>query len=432
MDMIVSPHPLAGSVAAMPSKSMAHRLLTLSALCSGITDLNCTDFSADIVATLRCLQALGAPAMRTKDGLRMVPVTRGGVRKGALLDVGESGSTLRFLLPVACALGRGATFVGQGRLAKRPLSPLAEQLEEHGVTLVDLGSFPLEVTGQLKPGTFFLPGSISSQFVSGLLMAAPLMDGDTTVVVREPVESRSYIGLTIDALASFGVTVIEQRAIVNDSPCRIYRVGASEQLVSPGACVVEGDWSNAAFWLAAGSFDHTPLCVTGLNLQSNQGDRAIMAALSLMGARVGRSAGIAAVSRETPHAHNLDVSGIPDLVPPLAAVAATAPGTTRLSNAARLRLKESDRLQSVSQAITNMGGKACIEGDDLLIEGVDHLSGGVVDACNDHRIAMMAAVCAAYATEPTTICGAQCVSKSYPGFFDDFRALGGIAYPHKE
>ncbi len=432
MDVRIDPHPLEGSLAAIPSKSMAHRLLVLSALSDGITDLTCPATSQDIEATIRCLRSLGAPAARTRTGWRMVPLAVGGVRANARLDAGESGSTLRFLLPVVAALGRGASLTGRGRLAERPLAPLDEQLVAHGASLSQWGRFPLVVSGTLRPGVFELPGSVSSQFASGLLMAAPLMDGDVEVLVSEPVESRGYIDLTVAALAGFGVRVREARRSIDGMTYRSYAIDADARLVTPGTCTVEGDWSNAAFWLAAGALGPTPLSVTGLDARSRQGDRAMLAALSLLGARVGRGAGIVAASRDALHAHTIDVSGIPDLVPPLAAVASVANGTTRLANAGRLRLKESDRLSTVCQAIRALGGRAATEGDDLLVTGVPTLAGGTVDAANDHRIAMMAAICAAYADGPTTILGAQCVAKSYPGFFDDFRSLGGRATESEE
>ena len=427
MDVIITPHELTGSIAAIPSKSMAHRLLLLSALCDGITDVTLSETSNDIDATLRCVTSLGASVGRTRSGLRVVPLTKRGVRDRARLDVGESGSTLRFLLPVVAALGHGASLMGHGRLAQRPLAPLDEQLIAHGVELSDRGSFPLEVSGTLTPGSFTLPGDVSSQFASGLLMAAPLVDGAVEIAVSEPVESLGYLNLTVDALRTFGVSVDEERRTNGDKAFHIYTIAPGSRLISPGSCIVEGDWSNAAFWLAAGALGTTPLSVLGLNPQSRQGDRAIMAALTLLGARVGRGSGIVASSRDVLHARTIDVSSIPDLAAPIAAVAAVAEGTTRLTGAARLRLKESDRLETIRRTIASMGGRASVEQDDLVIEGVPSLTGGDVDAANDHRIAMMAAVCAAYATGPTIIHGADCVAKSYPRFFDDFRALGGIA-----
>ena len=424
---LIEPSPLSGTVAAIPSKSMAHRMFILSALCSGITDVACHALSEDITATLRCLKALGAPAMATTTGLRMVPVTVGGTKRSPKLDVGESGSTLRFLLPVIAALGCDTTITGHGRLSKRPLAPLDEQLAQHGVTLSKAGAFPLTMTGKLTAGTFELPGNVSSQYTSGLLMAAPLLDGDVTVLVQEPVESRGYIDLTIQALDAFGVKVRQERVQADGQRFLKLTVARDEQLVSPGNCIVEGDWSNAAFWLAAGAMGQEPLTVSGLNAQSKQGDRAVMAALSLMGARMGRTTGLVGATRDSLRGRTIDVSGIPDLVPPLAAVASVAAGETRLANAARLRLKESDRLQTTSQAINALGGRAIVDNDDLVITGVEQLKGGTVDAANDHRIAMMAAICAAYAQGPTLIQGADCVAKSYPRFFEDFRSLGGIA-----
>lgn len=428
MDLLISPHPLAGNLAAIPSKSMAHRLLICAALSDGITDLVCPATSQDIDATIASLKALGAPAMRTRQGFRMVPLAKGGVRKGATLDVGESGSTLRFLLPIVAALGKGGSFLGHGRLAERPLKPLDEQLERHGCKLSARGSFPLDVTGKLRPGRFELPGNVSSQFISGLLMAAPLLDGATQILVSEPVESRAYVQLTIDALASFGVQVHESRIVEGDRSFRSYELPAEARYVSPGLCTVEGDWSNAAIWLAAGALGPDPITVTGLNLQSHQGDRGILAALALLGARVGRQAGAVSVKRERPHGYTFDVSGIPDLVPSLASAATIAPGTTCLQNASRLRLKESDRLESIGTTINRLGGRTQVKGDDLIIEGVEQLRGGEVDGAGDHRIAMMAAVCAAYAAGPSLIHGAECVAKSYPSFLDDFHALGGIAH----
>lgn len=427
MDVLIQPQRLTGSIAAIPSKSMAHRLLILSGLCSRMTDVACASFSDDIIATLRCLKALGAPALGTRFGVRMVPITMRGVRENRTYDVGESGSTLRFMLPVVAALGCGGTFVLHGRLPERPLSPLDQQLREHGITLEGLGSAELSVRGKLTGGRFVLPGSVSSQYVSGLLMAAPLIGQDVEILVSEPVESKGYVDLTLTSLDTFGVKVVTDFLVLDKVRYRRYAVSASQQLVSPDFCEIEGDWSNAAFWLSAGALGDEPLSITGLNLSSRQGDRSIMAALSLLGARVGRSSGLVATSRDALHGRTINVSDIPDLAAPLAAVAAHAPGTTRLSGASRLRLKESDRLASISQAIRAMGGTARVDGDDLVIVGSEHLAGGTVDACNDHRIAMMAAVCAAYADGPTTIRGAQCVAKSYPTFFDDFRALGGSA-----
>lgn len=429
MDVTIYPSQLQGTVEAVSSKSEAHRLLIVAALCAGTTNLDCRTTSRDIDATASCLDALGARVTRTRTGFRVVPI-RGtsatdNLRQAtpaASLDVGESGSTLRFVLPLVAALGQGANITGHGRLAERPLSPLYEELQAHGAALSPQGAFPLEVSGRLRSGRFTLPGNVSSQFVSGLLMAAPVMGGPVEVVVQKPVESRPYIDMTVSALATFGVPV----GIESTPQALVYTMG-SDAPVTPGTVRVSGDWSNSAFWLAAGAIGEKPVTVSGLDLRSAQGDRSIMAALALLGAAVTRGHGQVTCEQDDLRGRTLDVSSCPDLVPPLAAVAALAPGETRITGAARLRLKESDRLQTVSAALGAMGADVVPTADGLLIHGVTELTGGTVDAANDHRIAMMAAVAATRATGPTTIIGAECVEKSYPSFFDDFRALGGRA-----
>ncbi|MGN0055208.1 MAG: 3-phosphoshikimate 1-carboxyvinyltransferase [Atopobiaceae bacterium] len=437
MDAIVTQSQLSGVIPAIPSKSMAHRLMILAALCPSTTDIHCGSTSMDMEATASCLRSLGARVTRTQLGYRIVPL-RGRADSDnhpdrpdfPTLDCGESGSTLRFLLPVAAALGGGASFVGHGRLAQRPLSPLYEQLQEHGVTLSAQGQFPLVVQGKLRPGRFVLPGDVSSQFVSGLLMAAPLLDSPSEVWVSEPIQSRPYITLTMNALEKYGIHVAHAPEVVDSKPYTSYLV-APATLVSPGVVDVEGDWSNAAFWLAAGAQDPEGVTVTGLDLASAQGDRVIMAALSSLGVRIARKGSSVRATRDAPHAAAMDVSDFPDLVPPLAAVAAVTPGTTALRNAGRLRLKESDRLESVSQVLGAMGIRVQVDGDDLLIDG-GHAHSAEVDAHNDHRIAMMAAILAAGADGPVTIHGAECVRKSYPAFWDDFARLGGHVQLTKE
>ncbi|MCI7437692.1 MAG: 3-phosphoshikimate 1-carboxyvinyltransferase [Coriobacteriaceae bacterium] len=433
MDVTIRPAALHGTIPAIASKSMAHRLLVMAALCPGTTDINCNATSRDIEATVGCLQALGARVARTRLGFRVNPLpgtsATDNIRQaapGARLDCGESGSTLRFMLPIVAALGRGGSLDGHGRLAERPLSPLYEELACHGVTLSARGRLPLEVSGALLPGRFSIPGNVSSQFVSGLLMAAPLLSAPSEVVVTEPVESRSYILLTIRALAEFGVDVAVTHESVGGRRATVLSVSPARGTVSPGTVTVEGDWSNAAFWLAAGAVAGG-VSVSGLDLASAQGDRAIMACAAAFGARVVRAGSVASTTPDALRGRTIDVRDTPDLVPPLAAIAANAAGTTVIANAGRLRLKESDRLRTVREALTAMGGNVEEQQDALVIHGGGPLAGGTVDAANDHRIAMMAAVAAANAAGPTTIRGAECVAKSYPRFFEDFRALGGIA-----
>ena len=432
MNVTIQPGALSGEIEAPSSKSEAHRLLICAAFAPGTTDIDCTTTSQDIEATIGCLNALGARIARTERGFRVRPVPGSAASDNlpapaqeSLLDCGESGSTLRFLLPVVAALGCDARLTGHGRLPERPLSPLYEELVSHGSELGPQGQMPLAVGGKLRAGRFSLPGNVSSQYVSGLLLAAPLLRAPVEVVVTEPVESRPYIDLTISALARFGVQVTETR--VTDAlghPARAFVAEGADGLSTPGHVSVGGDWSNAAFWLAAGALGNGPVAVSGVDVNSAQGDRQILAALALLGARVVRGPEGAAAGPDHLAGRTIDVSSCPDLVPPLAAVAAVAEGTTRITGAARLRIKESDRLATVSAAINALGGHAEALDDGLVIQG-GPLVGGTVDAANDHRIAMMAAVLATRATGPTTIVGAECVAKSYPAFFEDFQALDG-------
>lgn len=448
MNVVISPRELKGSIEAIASKSMAHRLLICAALCKEPTSVRCTTTSKDIEATIACLTALGATIVRAGDVLYVDPIPNNPINN-ALLDCKESGSTLRFMLPVCAALGADSALTGQGRLAARPLSPLYEELIAAGCDLSAQGTFPLKVSGQLRPGRFELPGNVSSQYISGLLLAAPLLDGDSTVRVQNPIESRPYIDLTISALKAFGVEVSETldvaksktvvppdatgpltaAALAEEVPegpsYTCFHIAAHASYKSCGAVSVEGDWSNAAFWFAAGALG-SGVSVTNIDLTSRQGDKAILAALAKLGARVSRQGKSATICKSSPQACIIDVSNFPDLVPPLAAVAALTPGHTTFTNCARLRLKESDRIATVCAGLQALG--ASIEGseDTIEIEGKEMLEGGQVDAANDHRIAMMAAIAAMRCKNTVTIVGAECTEKSYPTFFEDYVKLGGL------
>ena len=427
----IEPAPLAGTVPAIPSKSMAHRIIIAAALANGVTEVACDATCADIDATVRCLTALGARIERTPGGFTVHPVPKS-VERGLLracagrtLDCGESGSTLRFMLPVACALGADASFTGAGRLSARPLEPLAGELIAGGCNLEGLGGFPLCTAGRLRPGRFELPGNVSSQYVSGLLLAAPLLPGTTEVSVTGVLESGPYIDLTVDVLASFGVTVeVRRGATPAGLPHTLFRVDG-QAYRTPGRISVEGDWSNAAFWLCAGALGTRAVTVRGVSAGSVQGDRAVLGALMLFGAKGRRSADASTIRPDRLRGIELDAHDIPDLVPVLSAVAACAEGTTRITGCARLRIKESDRLATTASELGALGADIAVDGDSLVIQGKERLRGGQVDSCNDHRIAMMAAIAATRCEDVVEIRGAEAVDKSYPGFFAHYRALGG-------
>ena len=379
MDVTITPGKLSGSIAAIPSKSHAHRLLICAALGKKPCTLICPQTNRDIEATAACLNALGARITTTETGYDIQPISQ--PADDAMLFCGESGSTLRFLLPVVGALGVNATFLTEGRLSQRPLSPLWEEMERMGCQLCWQDNTHLKVTGKLKQGTYCIDGGISSQFISGLLFAHAIL-GSCSLKVTGKLESKPYVDMTRDALSLFEGDNV------------------------PDTVTVEGDWSNAAFWLAANAMG-SDLTVTGLSDTSLQGDRAITQCLTLLqeGCPV------------------IDASDIPDLVPILSVCAANRNGAT-FTGVRRLRLKESNRIASIIALLTALGGKAEASEDTLTVFPA-RLFGGVVDACNDHRIAMAAAIASTVCTESVTILGAHCVSKSHPGFWEEFTRLGG-------
>ena len=406
MDRRILPRPIGGEITAIASKSQAHRLLICAALCKGRTQIHCAETSRDIEATANCLNALGAEITYENGSYTVIPIEK--VQKNAILPCGESGSTLRFLLPVAAALGADACFQMEGRLPQRPLSPLWEALEQHGCRLSRPSANLLRLEGQLRPGSYTLAGDVSSQFLSGLLFALPLLEAASELRLTTALESASYVEMTRSALAQFGICPEGWRIL-------------PQRGLSRGSYRVEGDWSNAAFWLCAGAISR-PVTLRGLDPDSPQGDRRILDALRRFGAEVTLTADRITVCPRPLQAVALDVREIPDLVPPLALVAACARGQSRIFGAKRLRLKESDRLATVTAALNALGGQVEITEDGLLITGAA-LSGGHADSCNDHRIAMLCAIAASVCDSPVELRGAEAVNKSYPRFWEDLETM---------
>lgn len=416
MTRTIFPAPIRGEVTILPSKSHLHRLLICAALSDRESLLLCGESDAeDVLATLRCLTALGAVITREDEGLRVLPLQREALPKECILPCGESGSTLRFLLPVVCALGIRGTFKLEGRLPERPLAPLDRELTAHGCHIWREGN-SLFCEGQLTAGNYTLPGNVSSQYISGLLFALPLLETASTLSIEGSIESADYIALTLDALLRFGLAI----SCTNSS----YSIPGGMPLHSPGVLAVEGDWSNAAFWLCAGALPGGALRCCGLLPESRQGDKAICGILEAMGAHLIWEEDTLLVFEGTRKAVEIDAAPIPDLVPALAALAAVSEGETYLKNAARLRLKESDRLSAVTQTLRALGAEVIEESDALRIVGKPRLQGGSVDAWGDHRIAMMAAIAAAACHSPVSISGAESVRKSYPSFWTVLESLG--------
>ncbi len=413
MNAVVSPGARTGLVRVPASKSRAHRLLICAALSAKPCTVVCGTLSEDILATIRCLRALGAGIDIGPEGrLHITPLVPSPEEK--LLLCGESGSTLRFLLPVVGALGQRAVFRREGRLSQRPLSPFDAELTTHGMHL-DPAGHDLRCSGQLQPGAYSLPGNVSSQYVSGLLMALPLLDGPSELEVTGSVESFGYIDMTLDALFLAGAA---PRLSGNR-----YLIPGGIRFAMPQETVTEGDWSGAAFFLCMGAMSRAGVTVTGLDLASRQGDRAILDILSGFGARIEPLADGITVRRERLIGQTVDARMIPDLIPAVAALAAAAQGETHIINARRLRLKESARLATTAAMIGSLGGSVLEMEDGLVIRGIPSLDGGVADAAGDHRIAMAAAVAACACAGPVTVTGAECVSKSYPGFWEDLERL---------
>ena len=379
MDITIHPRHLSGEIQVIPSKSVAHRYLICAAFADNPTTLICPETNRDIEATVDCLNALGADIQRTEMGYSIDPISR--IPETALLNCCESGSTLRFMLPIAGALGVDATFQMAGRLPQRPLAPLWEEMERMGCTLTRPTADTIRCTGKLKAGDYVIDGGVSSQFITGLLFAQCLIQGECDLKLTGKVESMPYINLTLSALKLFG----------------------EPHFHSPGTVTVEGDWSNGAFWLAAKALG-SELDVHNLNPLSFQGDREADSLLKQLKDNV-----------------VIDARDIPDLVPILSVVAGANQGAV-FTNVQRLRLKESDRVASTIAMIENLGGKAEADENCLTIQGTG-LTGGTVDAMNDHRIAMSAAIAATVCKQDVTILGAECVKKSYPKFWEEYERL---------
>ncbi len=414
MDILLRPHVLEGTLTIPSSKSDVHRLLICAALADRPTCIRFSGLCEDIQATFACLQVLGAE-LRLQSGCWNVLPRKDSTSLPAICNCKESGSTLRFLLPVAAALGMETQFLGEGRLPHRPLGPLLSEMERHGCTFSE-HMLPFRLSGALTPGQYSLPGDVSSQFISGLLFALPLLKGDSILTLTSPLESRSYVNMTLSTLKQFGIAV-EVRA-------GAFFVPGNQTYRSPGTIMADGDWSNAAFWLCAGALGR-PVTCRGLLEDSLQGDRVVLSLLKKFGAQVDIAGTEVTVSPGKLSAIELDASEIPDLVPALSVVATAAAGTTSIRHAGRLRLKESDRLLAICTGLTALGAHIDESAEGLYIRGGQPLSGGYVEGYRDHRIVMAMAIASLLCKKDVLLRGTEAVQKSYPDFFRDFEKLGG-------
>lgn len=415
-DVKFSPFVPNGTVNVPPSKSDVHRAIICAAMANGVSRISPVALSNDIKATIGCIKALGADAVLennflTVDGTNMYK------NKTALLDCGESGSTLRFFIPIAAVGNINATFVGKGKLPQRPIGIFTEALPKAGTVCKTEGGLPLEIKGQLKSGIFEIPGNVSSQFITGLLLALPILEGDSEIVLTSPLESVGYIAMTIRTMKQFGVNIQATEKGWHIKGGQSYKT-----------CdyTTDGDWSQAAFFMVLGAIGGK-VTVKGVAKDSTQGDKKCAEILAEFGAKVTQRDNEVTVEKGDLKAITIDASQIPDLVPVLSVCAAFAEGTTKIINAERLRIKECDRLKATAELLNNLGGKVKELSDGLEITGVSSLEGGKVNGYNDHRIVMSAAVCAARSDEDITATFAMSINKSYPDFYIDYNSIGGKA-----
>lgn len=419
----IEPANLQGQIRIPPSKSISHRAVICAGLAEGTSRIENLIFSEDIRATLNGMSMLGTKATGagTAEEGESCTVEIAGTPdlklSGDTIDCHESGSTLRFLIPLALKTGRKVSFTGRGKLVERPLDVYYQMFEEQGLTYHTSGGFlPLTVEGSLKAGIYKVKGNVSSQFITGLMFLLPLLNDDSKIIVTTDLESRGYVDLTMDVQRKFGIEV-------ENKDYHEFLIKGQQKYQS---CHyrVEGDYSQAAFWLAAGTLGGK-IDLLDLNPASLQGDRVILDIAQGMGANFQKHGNGVLVLPASTHGTVIDAGQCPDLVPILTVLAALSNGATRIINAGRLRIKESDRLKAISTELNKLGAKVQELEEGLLIEGVESLHGGTVDSWNDHRIAMALAVASIRSTGPIIITGFEAVQKSYPHFWSDFAKLGG-------
>lgn len=420
-DLKIYPSKLKGEVKIPPSKSMAHRAIICAALSDGLCIIENIDYSDDIIATIDAMNSLGARIVKHKDYIEVIGAYGSGEKpqETRIIDCNESGSTLRFLVPISLLFKGSSKFIGRGNLGKRPLTTYYNIFERQGIEYsYEEGNLNLVINGELKPGTFEVEGNVSSQFITGLLFTLPLLKQDSKIVITTEMESKGYIDLTLRAMSDFGVKIINNN----------YRefIIKGNQKYNARNYRVEGDYSQAAFFICADSLGNDVLC-KDLNLNSLQGDKEVIDILERMNVIFNANdVGVKGTTNGELISTVIDGSQCPDIIPVLTSVAALTKGTTEIINAGRLRIKECDRLAAVTSELNKLGAKIIEKEDGLVVTGVEKLQGGVeVWSHKDHRIAMTLSIASTRCEEPIVIKDYECIAKSYPNFFEDFKALGG-------
>lgn len=405
---------LSGKVEIISSKSDIHRCIICAALSDKPTEITFCGLSKDIITTIECVKMLGAKAEFFDGKLVVTPLDKTKIMQGITLDCVESGSTARFLLPVVSALCKNITVVGSGRLPERPMLPLCDCLKTKGAVFSS-SKLPITISENVKcGGVFEIAGNISSQYISGLLLMLPLFEESGEIHITTTLESSGYVDMTLDTMKKFGINIQREENIIKVLP--------NQKYISPSKIKAQGDWSNAAFWLCADALG-AKIEVTGLDENCSQGDRRVVEILEQFGAKkIVTKDGILFEAGRL-KGTSIDASDIPDLVPILSVVAAASRGKTRIYGAKRLRLKESDRLETTRDFLTRLGAEVTVFDDGLEIIGTGKLNGGTVFGHNDHRIVMASAICSLICKEQVVIEGARAVEKSYTTFFNEFDRL---------
>lgn len=417
----LEPSMLKGQIKIPPSKSLCHRAIICASLCDGESLIQDFVMSEDMTATIGGMKVLGAKIdkLSNSEDKSLELKIEGGLKKtGEHIDCIESGSTIRFLIPLAMLSEGKITFTGRGKLTTRPLGPYKEIFKKQNIDYIyEEDQLPLTVDGVLKSGDYSLKGNISSQFITGLMFALPLLDGDSRIIITTELESKGYVDLTLDMLKKYGIKI-------ENNDYREFVVKGNQKYLNQNYRV-EGDFSQAAFWIVAGIIGNGLEC-NNLNLESLQGDKAILDIVCEMGGRFEAHNDSLSVYKSDTKGTVIDASQCPDLVPILAVLASLSKGTTKIVNAARVRIKESDRLKAISEELKKLGADIEELEDGLIINGVEKLGGGTVESWNDHRIAMALAIASTRCESPVIIKNSEAVNKSYPGFWEDFESLGGI------
>lgn len=404
MDVRITPAKLCGTVTIPSSKSMTHRMLICAALANGNSEISNVTFSKDIYATIEALKSIGAIININGNRINVLGTKRKCFEE-IIIDCCESGSTLRFMIPITAALGITSMYIGHGRLPERPIVPYIRELSKKNVHFDYANTMPFKVNGKLKSGVFEIEGNISSQFITGLLFALPLLDGDSEIRITSPLESKPYVDMTIECLKNFGIKI-------NETKYGYFIKG--NQRFTPKNVMIEGDYSQAAFFYVANALGNN-ITLNNLIKDSFQGDKKIVEIID----------GLCYNDSNCPEGFSVNATDIPDLVPILGVLGTYCRGKSEINGAERLKIKESDRLIATSEAINALGGNIIAKNDGLSINHAK-LIGGETDSFGDHRIAMSIAIASTICSEPVIIKNADSVEKSYPDFFADFKKLGGI------